>query len=143
MEKAQAERLEEAREEEIGLRSTWWAGQRAKWEDEVQPKEDAEDWAWGSWSRSDRRGDTSQEDRSASSGLQGRVKEARRSPPEAVAEPTASAGPLPMEDFQFPNRTREEDLTALRAAAITPVSFAPQRHVTMALGRPIVVLSWI
>ena len=61
-------------------------------------------------------------------------------PPEPTAEPTASSAPLAIQDKAYPTRNREEDLTALRAAAITPVSFAPHRHVMMALGRPVVVL---
>ena len=71
-----------------------------------------------------------------SSGAQG----SEAPPPEPTAEPTASSAPLAIQDKAYPTRNREEDLTALRAAAITPVSFAPHRHVMMALGRPVVVL---
>ena len=142
--KAQAERLEEVRKKELGLRETWWQGQRAKWEEEQKRKEEDDSWTWGSWSWSKSQWDWHQEGQSASSGLQERPGEAPPPPPpEPVAEPTASVPLLAIEDFTYPNRNHEEDLAALRAAAITPVSFAPQRHVTMALGRPVVVLSWL
>ena len=134
--KAQCERLEEERKTELGLRSTWWAVQRAKWEDEEKKKE-AERWTWGSWWWAKR--DWSQEDRSGSSGARG----SQEPPPEPTAEPTASSTPLAIEDFTYPTRNPGEDLTALRAATMTPVSFMPQRHVMMALGRPVVVLSGI
>ena len=138
--KAQSERLEEERKKELGLRSTWWSIQRAKWEDEQTRQQEAEGWAWGSWWWSQSQWGWSQEDMSGSSGLQERP---GSPPPEPRAEPTASSPPLAIEDFQYPTRNHGEDLTALRAAAITPASFVPQRHVMMALGRPVVVLSWI
>ena len=35
-----------------------------------------------------------------------------------------------------------EDMASHRMKSITPLSFQPQRHVTMILGRPVVVLLW-
>ena len=137
--KAQCERLEEERKKELGLRSTWWSGQTAKWEDEQKRKEEAEGWAWGSWWWGDNQWGNSRWGWHGT-GTWGSYEGC---PPEPIAKPTASAHLLAIENFEFPNRNHGEDLTAIRAAAITPVSFVPQRHVTMALGRPVVVLSWI
>ena len=38
-----------------------------------------------------------------------------------------------------PRVRREEDMTPFRHASMTPASFAPQRHVYMCCGRPMVV----
>ena len=131
--KAQCERLEEERNTELGLRSTWWSVQRAKWEDE-EKKGEGKRWASGSWSWS--RWDWFK-------------KKAGGRPEHGAAKHRRQSRQLSLPPVQprwlyktklIPPENREEDLTALRAAAITPVSFAPHRHVMMALGRPVVVL---
>ena len=60
------------------------------------------------------------------------------------AEPTASWNPQASQaaasSHDFPLRDPDEDKYWLRNATLTPASFMPQRLVTMALGRPVVVL---
>ena len=97
-------------------------------------KKAAENWTWGSWWWSW----WAPEEKWGSSGARGSQE---LSLPPARAEPTAGDdNPQQWDDFHFPARNHGEDLSALRVAAMTPVSFMPQRHVTMALGRPVVVL---
>ena len=135
--KAQSERLEEERKQSWGCarrggRSIEPNGRMRR----RRKKPKAGHWGSSWW----RQRDWSQEDRSGSSGARG----SQEPPPEPTADPTTSSTPLlAIEDFAYPTRNHGEDLTALRAAAMTPVSFMPQRHVTMALGRPVLVLSGI
>ena len=135
--KAQSDRLEPARKAEKGRRSDWWARQRAKWEDQ-QDKKEAEGLTWGSghWNQRNR----SQEKSQGSTGARGSNDSP---PPEPTAEPTASSRPLAILDRAYPKRNHGDDMIALRDVGQTPMSFQPQRHITMALGRPVVVLSGI
>ena len=133
--KAQCDRLEADRKKEQARRLTWWACERAAWEDNQERKEE-EGWKWGSWQWSQR--NWPQDEWWGSTGARG---SSDPPPPEPTAEPTASSTPLAIMDYAYPTRNHGEDVMALRVATITPVTFMPQRHVTMALGRPVIVLS--
>ena len=134
--KAQAERLEEARAQELELREMWRKTEKAKNKDSEKKKE-AEGWAWGSWWSG--QWDWSRDQWSEQGGSRG----SQDQDPPQNAEPTASTEGGSTTPPFIPLRTVGEDFTALRHAAITPASFMPQRHVTMALGRPVVVLAGI
>ena len=56
-------------------------------------------------------------------------------PPLHLHEEAPAAAPL-----HGAEKTPEEDKVALRDASMTPASFMPQRWITVALGRPVVVL---
>ena len=132
--KAQSARLEQERAKEVNLRNQWFAAERAKWE-EAEQKKQASEWKWGSsWWRQPQShwSGTWVSQSGASSSVW------RERPQEA--EPTASSyeGCSPAEG-SFPKRNPNEDKEALRSAALSPASFMPQRHVTMALGRPVMV----
>ena len=139
LEKAQCDRLEGERKTEKGLRSQWWACQRAMWEDAEDEKED-EGWEGVSGHWDSDKGKWSQEDWQGSTGARG---SSDPPPPEPTAEPTASSRPKAIVNCGYPKRTHGEDHIALRASAMTPSSFQPQRHVAMALGRPVIVLSGV
>ena len=136
--KAQAERLEEARAQELELRESWWGGQKDL-KEKKEEKKGSKDWQWGSWW-------WGQWDRSAgewAGGSEGASSSQTKDPP-AIAEPTASyTAHSNTGQWLFPSRTVGEDHQALRHAAMSPASFAPQRHITMVLGRPVVVFKGI
>ena len=134
--KAQAERLEEKRAQELELREMWFKTEKAK-KDEAKKKEEAAGWAWGSWWWG--KWDWSQDQWWE----EGKKSAEPTASTEVKAEPTASTEESSGDAFRFPSRTLGEDYTALRNAAMTPGSFMPQRHVTMALGRPVAVFGGI
>ena len=135
--KAQVDRLEKERKTEKDARLQWWSCERASWEDMQEEKEE-QGRTRGSGKR--KRGNWSQANSQGSTGARG---SSDPPPPEPVSEPTATARPRAILDHPYPKRNHGDDMIALRAATMTPASFMPQRHITMALGRPVVVLSGI
>ena len=133
--KAQAERLEEARAQELELSTIWWKTEKAK-KEEKEKKMEGKGWAWGSWWSGQWDGSTDK--RWSSGGASG----SQSNDPPQNAEPTASSKEKSdTAQWLYPSRSAEVDHAALRLAAISPASFAPQRHVAMALGRPVVVFT--
>jgi hypothetical protein len=131
--KAQAERLEESRAQELELREMWSKTEMAKKEEKEKTME-GKGWEWGSWWSGQWDWST---DKWGASGSQSIVP-----PPPPPAEPTAgSTAKSDTAPWSYPKRSVGEDHVALRNAAISPASFMPQRHVTMALGRPVVVFT--
>ena len=130
--KAQAERLEEARAQELEIRQMWVKREKAQ-KEEKEKKLGVKGWAWGSWWSG--QWDWNTDQRGSSGG-------ASSHEPLQGAEPTASPPALgDTARWLYPTRSVEEDHMALRNAAISPASFVPQRHVSMALGRPVVVFT--
>ena len=133
--KSQAQRLEEARAQELELRQMWWQTQKAK-KEEQERKMEAKGWTWGSWWWGQSNWST-EEWRTA-----GGASSSQSNDPPPEPEPTASSSARSnAPQVPYPSRSLGEDHMALRHAALSPASFVPQRHVTMALGRPVVVLT--
>ena len=132
----QVSRLELRREAEREIRQTWFKKQAAKWKVKQQQMVAEEDESGSRWRSHD---DASQ---GAERWTQGEARssgcDAETAASSLLAEPTA-AGASSSSDVHM-HRTPEEDETALRDATLTPASFMPQRWVTYALGRPVVVL---
>ena len=133
--KAQAERLEEARAQELELRQTCWKTEKAKKEAEEE-KIQAKGWEWGSWWSG--QWDWSTDKGQSSGGASGSQSLLALENAEPTASSTARENTA---QWLYPKRTVGEDHMALRHATISPASFVPQRHVTMALGRPVVVFT--
>ena len=134
--KAQSERLEESRAKELEIRQTWWKTEKAKKEEKEKKREAEHSWAWGSWWSG--QWDWGTDKGRGSGGASG----SQSNDPRQTAEPTASStARSSTAEWLYPSRSAEEDHMALRHAAISPASFMPQRHVTMALGRPVVVFT--
>ena len=124
--------MEESRAQELEILQMWPKTEKTQ-KEEKEKKWKAKGWAWGSWWAG--KWDWSSDQRGTSGG-------ASTHNPLQGAEPTA--GPRAKGDtarWLYPTRSAEEDHMALRHAAISPASFVPQRHITMALGRPVVVFS--
>ena len=136
--KAQVGRLEKERKEENDYRLHWWSCERARWEDMAGQGLEEKGWTWksGHW----KQGNWSQANWQGSTGARGSNDPP---PPEPETEPPATPRSRGIVDRPYPKRNHGDDAIALRAAAMTPASFMPQRHITMALGRPVVVLSGI
>ena len=133
--KAQAERLEWRRGLKLEERRIYEEWEQAHKELTKQKKQ-SEDWKWGSWwwgwSWSQGGQQANWWTSTGASSTQ------KGSPPPPTAEPTASI--RPQAPWEQRNRDPGEDKADLRLVALTPASFMPQRHVAMALGRPVVVL---
>lgn len=131
--KAQAERLEISRAIAIEDRKAWAQWEQEKKEAEKREAADQKGWwrtsSWWSWSQS-----WSQADKWATTSASSGHRESLP-PPDAGA---AAIRPQAPWEQRAPDAGR--DLLTLRNVALTPASFMPQRHVTMALGRPVVVL---
>ena len=113
----------------------WWKTEKAQ-KEEKEKKVGAKGWAWGSWWSG--QWDWSTDKWGSSGGASG----SQSNDPPQKAEPTASStAKSDTAQWLYPSRSVEEDHVALRHAAISPASFVPQRHVTMALGRPVVVFT--
>ena len=132
----QASRLEIQRHEERQARQAWFDELAAKWE-ELQQQEWDEAQEWGSWW-------WSPDDPSWGSDwwTQGEAWQSglRAGPTAEGAFTERTAGAASSSSQWLPPRSPEEDKAKLRDATITPASFMPQRWITMALGRPVVVL---
>ena len=133
--KAQAQRLEDERAAEKQSRQAWFDSEKTIKEEEKKKTPAA--W-WSSWGSSHWGPSQKAWSRWAWSGSEssatGRWKK------KEDLEPTANEAPVPWLDPGLPiPRTPEQDIAALRNVAITPASFLPQRHVMMAMGRPVVV----
>ena len=117
----------------------WWKTEKDEKEEEKEKKTAAEEWTWGSWWWD--QSDWSRDEWWGSASASG----SQWNAPPHKAEPTASstAQSETSKDWMYPKRTVGEDHLALRYAAMSPASFMPQRHVTMALGRPVVVLTGV
>ena len=134
--KAQSERLETERAQELKFREQWYPAQRPKSPEKKEEEAEHSQWTWGSWwwhSAPPKWWPQNWSDSQASSA-------AWNQGSQYVDEPTAFNVFVPPTAKSMPHRTPNEDKRALRNAAMTPASFMPQRHVTMALGRPVVVL---
>ena len=131
--KAQAERLEISRATAMEDRRAWVEWAKEQEEAEKRQAADKKGWSrsssWWSWSQS-----WSQADKWASTSA---------SSGQRASLPPSDAGAAAMRP-QAPWEQRApdpgQDLLTLRHTALTPAAFMPQRHVTMALGRPLVVL---
>ena len=135
--KAQADRLELQRSIDLRVRDLVAQAEKVDGQDRVWRKTNGGLWWWQIESAGeDKRGSSSAAaaaEPSASSAAA--TSESAASSAAAAAQPAASS-----QELTFPSRSAEEDHLTLRHAAMTPASFMPQRHVTMALGRPVVVL---
>ena len=134
---AQASRLEVLRHNEREVRQHWFdKHHKTHQQQQQQQQEWAESWKWGSWwwdhSQQQWGADWWSLGEAWSSGFDAE--------PTASVPPAAQGSGAASSSTQFPTRTPDEDKFALRNATLTPASFMPQRHVTMALGRPVVVL---
>ena len=132
----QVSRLEVRRDQEHEIRQTWFKKQAAKWrvkEEQMLAEEEESGSRWRSHDDASRGADWWTQGEARSSGCDAET--AARAMP---AEPTA-AGASSSSDVHM-HRTPEEDKATLRDAILTPASFMPQRWVTYALGRPVVVL---
>ena len=133
---AQATRLERERHEELATRAAGYAWCAEQQQPSLQRKEAwlPEAWAWGSWWW----------EGSSNPRKRGRWSTGENWGSGWSAEPIASVEQQPTPPAppaaKFPARSPEEDKQALRMAALTPAAFIPQRHVMMALGRPVMVL---
>lgn len=130
----QALRLEEGRVAQMQLHDDWWTQEQERvwwqqWQDSwawdwAENRWTWADWSGGQWSGSGRRG--------------------------KPQEPTALRHPMPSssswEGDDPANLSVDQvhaDMGTHRLKAVMPVSFQPQRHITMILGRPVMVHMWL
>ena len=134
--KQQAARLEEAHfqqlsldeewEKKQGKQPTWWEQWNDSWRwDWKSHSWTRSNWSWWSGWKWDESGGWSRE-------------------PTTTKMQTASS--TSWEEDKDPKMITtsrvHEDMSSHRMKAITPLSFQPQRHITMILGRPVLVLLW-
>jgi hypothetical protein len=109
--KAQAERLEEARAQELELSTIWWKTEKAK-KEEKEKKMEGKGWAWGSWWSGQWDGSTDK--RWSSGGASG----SQSNDPPQNAEPTASSKEKSdTAQWLYPSRSAEVD-----HCGITPIT---------------------
>ena len=138
--KGQANRLEIEREKELQERDMWFQSKKAKglkkakkaedgtgqWSSSSWWWEDGEDWHDQDWHKQEE----------ASCGPASHAEPCAHGAP----EPSARAAESSDSENPWETVTPTQDKTKLRNATLTPAGFQPQRCVTMALGRPVVVL---
>ena len=133
---ASAARLDEGHFAQMSIHNDWLAEEKERlwW----QEWEAAWSWQWQgkSWSYSDW----------SSGGWSWRKRQWKAQEPTALSssQMPASSGAW-AEDREPGSITMEkvhEDMGTHRLTNLTPLSFQPQRHITMILGRPVVVLMW-
>ena len=131
----QASRLEIRRHKEKENREAWFQKQEEKYEEWKQAEwAAAKQWdtwwwseaAWGDdwWTQGEAKGSGWHAEPTA--------RRAPTSPPKGGASSSTSTW--------VPKKSAEEDKEALRDVSLTPASFMPQRWITIALGRPVIVL---
>ena len=137
--KEQVNRLEIEREKELLERDTWFQSKKAKGLKKAKKAEDAAvSWSSSSWWWED---GENWHDQDWHKQEEASWEPALHAEPGAHGDaPEPSARAAGSSDNPWETVTPEEDKRKLRAATLTPAGFAPQRCVTMALGRPVVVL---
>ena len=133
--KQQASRLEEAHFQQLSLDDEWKKkqGKQATWWEQWN-----ESWQWDwkshSWSRKDWSSSGWRWDKS---GWWSREPTASRS-----QQATASSWEEDKDPKLISTTKVRDDMASHRMKAITPLSFQPQRHVMVVLGRPVIVFLW-
>ena len=130
----QGARLEEAHFEQVKMDDEWKEkereeAQRGWWHDLF----DASSWDWTSsgWSWTEAGGWSWQ------SGGRSREPTAAR-----MQQPASSSWEEDKDPSMISKEKVHEDMRDARMKGITPLSFQPQRHLMMILGRPVMVLVW-
>ena len=129
----QGQRLEEGRGEQLRERETWHVAEAEKrkwsqWEHKSRWVWKEGDWKWSEWQGGE--------------GWSWHPATWWYEEPTAL-EPTGASSSGWMEDQDETTLTPDHvhaDMGTHRMTTLTPLSFQPQRHVTMVLGRPVVVL---
>ena len=134
----QTERLEQARAQEKASRDAWFAQQTQREEEEQEDSAGQGTWVWQGATSSTWWGGKWW---SSSWGWQ-QNKWIWKEEGAAGASSSSAAGRPTTRDQEslLPPRSLAEDLSAFRAATMTPTSFASQRNFMLALGRPVSVL---